>query len=66
MSDQERIEEAHGLWELAVTRVAALAEAMASIGQPVPDALLHDAVSKEREAFAHWQRISNAVTERRA
>jgi len=59
MSPQERIEEAHGLWELAICRLAALAEA----GRTREG--LKDAIEKERQAFEHWRRISVEATEGR-
>ncbi len=46
------IDEAHGLWELAVTRLAALVEAR--VGAP----LLSQASKDERDAFANWKRVS--------
>lgn len=55
MNAKERIEEAHGLWELAVVRLAALAEA----GAPKPSLL--KAVKEEREAFAAWAAVSAAA-----
>jgi ABC-type microcin C transport system permease subunit YejB len=64
MSPQERIEEAHGLWELAVQRVSAIAEATALIelqpGGPVSQ-LLAQAVAAERDALEHWRAVSVAV-----
>lgn len=61
MSPEERIEEAHGLWELAVTRVAAIAEVLSATPRDmvvVPVDLLASAVKLEREAFACWQDVS--------
>lgn len=48
----ERIEEAHGLWELAVVRLAAMVEADA------PRGLLSGASADEREAFRRWREVS--------
>lgn len=59
MTDQARIEEAHGLWELAVARVAALAEAGAA--RP----LMARAVAEERAYFNAWAAISDEVTKPR-
>lgn len=56
MNGRERIEEAHGLWELAIVRLAVLAEARAS------SKLIAEAVKKERKAFEHWQAVSDEVT----
>lgn len=56
LTPQEKIEEAHGLWELAVVRLATMAE----VGVTHP--LLRAAVDEERAAFAHWQAVSNAAT----
>ena len=58
MTDRERIEEAHGLWELAVARVAALVEAGAR------RKMLLEAVAIERTAFARWTRVSAIAVER--
>lgn len=49
---EQRIEEAHGLWELAVVRLAAMAESGAS------KRLVKNAVKAERKTFRNWQRIS--------
>lgn len=56
MTDRERIEEAHGLWEIAVVRLAALAEAGADKG------LMKAAVLEERIAFGVWRHVSNCIT----
>ncbi len=56
MTDQEKLEEAHGLWELAVARLAAFVEA------GVEGQKLLQATAEERRTFAHWQRISDRVT----
>lgn len=58
MSDLEartRIEEAHGLWELRIARVAALVEGGAAAE------LLQRASAEERDAFDNWQRISREL-----
>lgn len=47
-----RIEEAHGLWELLVARVAAFVEAGAD------KRALMAASKEERDAFLNWQRVS--------
>lgn len=52
LDHSRRIDESHGLWELAVTRVAALVEAGAA------RELLKKASSDERDAFKNWQRVS--------
>lgn len=52
MSPKERIEEAHGLWELTMVRLAAAVE----FGVQHP--LLGGLVDEERRAFAHWQAVS--------
>ncbi len=49
---KDRIEEAHGLWELQVARLAALVEG------GVRGSLLKAASKDEREAFTNWQRVS--------
>ncbi len=56
MSPEQRIEEAHGLWELCVARVAAMAELLSYIEMQSP--LLSQAVKDERVAFSHWQNVS--------
>lgn len=48
----QRIQEAHGLWELQVARLAAFAE----IG--APRKLMVSASRDERAAFANWQSVS--------
>ena len=48
----QRIQEAHGLWEMQIARLCGLVEGKA-------DRRRLDAASKdEREAFANWQRVS--------
>lgn len=61
MTPHERIEEAHGLWELAVQRVAALAEIAVELGR-VP-VTMHEAVVEERAAFRRWQDVSRKALE---
>lgn len=59
MTPQERIEEAHGLWELAIARVSAMTEIMCRL--PHHDAikdLLKDALAVERRTFEHWRSVS--------
>lgn len=55
MNAKERIEEAHGLWELAVVRVALLAE----IG--INDTHMAIAIREERNAFRHWENVSRSA-----
>ena len=57
MNPRERIEEAHGLWELAVARVAAFVEAGATSTQ------LNIAVAEERAAFKRWEFVSAQATQ---
>lgn len=52
MNPQTRIEESHGLWEMAVVRLAALVEAGAK--RPV----VQKALAEERIAFWHWREVS--------
>jgi hypothetical protein len=52
MTPEQRIQEAHGLWELAIARLAAFAECGAK-----PARIAH-ASQAERDAFANWQRVS--------
>jgi hypothetical protein len=60
LSERERIEEAHGIWELAVVRLAALVGSQSRNGRLIADA--HEA---EREAYRQWVKASNAATEPR-
>lgn len=53
MNARERIEEAHGLWELAIVRLAAFAETSARLE------VLQAAISAERDAFNHWKLVSS-------
>jgi hypothetical protein len=70
LTDVERLEEAHGLWELAVARVAALTEAAiyepegggGAVGQGLPVEVLREAVVEERAAFHHWSSLAEALT----
>lgn len=52
MNPEQRIQESHGLWELAIARLAAFVESGAE------KALLRQASKDEREAFTNWQRVS--------
>ena len=56
MDDQTKIEEAHGLCELAVVRLVAFVEANA-----MPDKVAQ-ALQDEREAFKIWANASNRAT----
>lgn len=71
MTDAEKLEEAHGLWELAVARVAALTGAAVyepegsmvhDVGSGISLGVLRAAVEEERAAFRHWTVVSEAVT----
>lgn len=66
MNARERIEEAHGLWELAIARVAAFTEIIVSTGKGASNALIRDAVVAERKAFYHWQEVSKLALQERA
>lgn len=58
MDAQARIEEAHGLWELAIVRLAAFVEVGA------PKEKVDEALAQERRAFKVWQAVSDhAVSE---
>jgi len=52
MDPGRRVEEAHGLWELAIARLAAFVECGAKPTQ------LAKASADERGAFENWQRVS--------
>ncbi len=56
MTQEQRIEEAHGLWELSIVRVAAFAE----VGMYKA---MEAAIIEERKAFAHWQEVSRKILE---
>ncbi len=59
LSPKERVEEAHGLWELQVTRVAMFAEMICLCnGQGLSLGELKRVVAAEREAFKNWQETS--------
>lgn len=62
MTDEQRIEESHGLWELAIARVSAISGCICVAQGLKPDKCvfrqLQDAVTEEREAFKNWQRVS--------
>lgn len=55
----QRIQEAHGLWELQVVRLAAAVEHLlaTNIGQ-ISFELVRDASADERAAFRNWQAVS--------
>jgi len=52
MDSRDKIEEAHGLWEMAIVRLAAMAELNA------PAVLITRAVEEERAAFRNWREVS--------
>lgn len=54
LQSSARIQEAHGLWELLVARLAAFVESGAR-----PDQIA-EASSAERAAFRNWQDVSKA------
>ena len=65
MSDikpEQRIQEAHGLWELQVSRLIGVVEIYVSTSQSREGDLLSDLLRKfsreERVAFENWQRVS--------
>jgi hypothetical protein len=53
MDSQAKIEESHGLWELAIVRLAAFVEAKA------PQSMIDRALAEERAAFKVWQAVSD-------
>lgn len=62
LSVSEVIEEAHGLWELAVVRVSALAEVAANdAGDARLTEMLLRACRDERAAFSTWRRTAELV-----
>ncbi len=56
MNDREKVEEAHGLWKVALVRLAAFVEAGA------PEKKIAEALAEERCAFVRWQTVSNLAT----
>lgn len=54
--DREQIEELHGLWELAVVRLATLAEVDADAEK------IDEASRVERETFTAWKEFSHLIT----
>lgn len=58
LSDKEKIEEAHGLWELSAARLAAFVE-VGALAERV-----QEASRDERNAFDHWQHISSQAVSR--
>ena len=61
LTQRDRIEEAHGVWELAVARVAAMAEVMSAVNaQAVRDRTTVNmgcSALMERRAFSDWQKM---------
>lgn len=58
MTAEQQNEEAHGLWELAVARLAALVEAGAK------QQFVTSAVTNERSAFFFWQETLRRILEK--
>ena len=58
LTQRERIEEAHGVWELAAQRVCAMAELIdeGQLDAKWVKVKFRDAVHAERQAFNDWQR----------
>lgn len=59
MTDEERIEEAHGLWEIAVVRLAAISAVAFTGDGRVDKTLWENARDEECRAFGVWQRVSD-------
>ena len=61
MSPEQRIEEAHGLWELTVVEALALAKVVIALGASVPP-LVRDEAERvfkvEALALENWRRVS--------
>lgn len=55
-----RIEEAHGLWELAAVRCCLFCQQLAT-GHGGSLTVLKELVSDERDAFKNWQAVSREV-----
>lgn len=53
MSPQDRIEEAHGLWELAIVRVSCMVEVGAD------KSWITEALKEERRAYLQWKAVSS-------
>ena len=58
MTDREKIEESHGIWELEAIRLSAMCEAKAA------PKLITQALVRERQAFFSWVEISNRAVEK--
>lgn len=56
MTNQDRIEESHGLWEIAIVRLAAFVEVGAGAVK------IQEALAEERSTFKHWRAVSESVT----
>lgn len=56
MNDRDKIEEAHGLWELAIVRLAAFVECGAA------KEVIREAIKDERASFYKWSDASNRAT----
>lgn len=63
MKPQERIEEAHGLWELAIVRLAAIAAVISAHKgtSAITAKLLSEAVESEQLALAQWRSVSGTA-----
>lgn len=57
LSDRDRIEESHGMWELAIVRLAALVEAGAN------KKIISEAVEIERSTFKTWKKATDDAVE---
>lgn len=64
LTDEQKIEEAHGIWELAAASALACARQMHSKSLPLEWARLSTALEDERRAMAGWLHVSNAVLAR--
>ena len=65
LTQRERIEEAHGVWELAAQRVCAMAELISEEGLDAKYMLDHLRLASidERRAFTDWQITMQGVLE---
>ena len=58
LTQRERIKEAHGIWELAIARVAGMTELLLAPDKKVAEEKMLEAVRAERQAFIDWQQVT--------
>ena len=58
LTQRERIKEAHGIWELAIARVAGMTELLLAPDKRAVEEKMLEAVRAERQAFIDWQQVT--------